>query len=38
MKLSIARGNLIQTAGLAAGAALLALAAATTGHSPATRD
>ena len=34
MKLSIARGNLIQTAGLAAGAALLALAAAMTGHSP----
>ena len=33
MKLSIARGNLIQTAGLAAGAGLLALAAAMTGHS-----
>src|SRR5437764_1158554 len=35
MKLSIAAGNLIQAAGLAAGAALLALAAAMTGHSPA---
>ena len=34
MKLSIASGNLIQAAGLAAGAALLALAAAMTGHSP----
>ena len=30
-KLSIARGNLIQAAGLAAGTALLALAAAMTG-------
>ena len=34
-KLSIARGNLIQAIGLAAGAALLALAAMTTGPSPA---
>jgi len=34
IKLSIAAGNLIQTAGLASGAALLALAAAMTGHSP----
>ena len=35
MKLSITRGNLIQAAGLAAGAALLATAATMTGHSPA---
>jgi hypothetical protein len=35
MKLSIARGNLIQTTGLAAGAALMGLAAAMTGPSPA---
>jgi hypothetical protein len=34
-KLSIARGNLVQAAGLAAGAALLAAAAAMTGPSPA---
>ena len=34
-KLPIARGNLIQTTGLAAGAALLALAARMTGPSPA---
>ena len=34
MKLSIARGNLIQAAGIAAGAGLLALAAAMTGPSP----
>jgi hypothetical protein len=34
MKLSIASGNLIQAAGLAVGAALLALAVALAGHSP----
>ena len=34
IELSIAVGNLIQTVGLASGAALLALAAAMTGHSP----